>query len=1285
MTGGGSCEVFDVDRGADALGAAARAAPRQLARPRTTCCASSASSTRSRTRPSASRGPSSRAPTPSVFGAPFYVMERIDGRPILHVRARGVGGRTGDARPGARGARSTRSWRSTPSTGRRAVSATWPTPATIWRASSRAGSTQLDSYGGRDLPAAPRHRRLARRGIVPADQPSALCHGDYKLDNVLFAPDAPPAPAGGRRLGDGGDRRSAGRPGVGADLPSGPGRDHAARHDEGTDVRARAPSRPRPAASSATPCARAATPSAIGWYDVFARWKLAIVLEGSYAKFQRGLVRQADPRVLRVAGRPAARPARPSVIDREDSDGCADARVAGTGRGEPIDVLHQVEIGSAGARARPDPHSGDRGGHRAARRVHVPGHLPAHPAAAVHVRTGGDRHGHRGRRGRRHRDRRTDHVRDRVLDGPRFVRRGVPRRGRLRVPGARRASPMPRRPGSGSRTSPRGSGWSIAAISPRGEWLAVLGAAGGSGIAAVQLGRALGARVIAVVSDEEKAAFCRELGADVAINHRDGPLDPAAARARPAGAASTSSTTPSAVRWPRTRRARSPAHGRLLAVGFASGTWPKIAAHDLVVTNTSLVGVFAGGYVRAELDDIHAHLAALVADGRLRNAVRAEVAVRRAARRAPAHGRPRGGRQAGDGAVKAGLTKPAELDLDAEEIVTAAVEIFEESGLDAVSMRSVSARLGVSPVPLYSRIGNKDALLDAIADRLLADLAPPADAARAVGRLRARAGRGSCASALRRARDSRLILWPGRDAYVEASRPLVDAMRRDGFDADAAVQACRLLMWATVGFGAVESGVEPPARGGGGRGPAAIRAASTPAETEALFDLHIRYLIEGIARRRSRRRSGTAQTEPAMTIPSLDASGKVVIVTGRQQGLGPGHGAGLRGGRRRRGRRQPQARAVRGRCRRDPTPSAGGPWRCAVTSATGTSARRWSTPPSPSSAASTCWSTTPASRRSRPRCSTSPRTCSTRRSRSTSRGRSRLTALAAEHMPTGGSVINISSKASLHPTPFTVVYAAAKAGLNALTKAAAARVRPARHPRQCHRVRHVPHRQPPRVDADRGAAGPDGDERQPRPDRRRGRDRGHRALPRERRLVVPDRRADLARRRLTEPPRRSGEHDDGSNDMTMTDDDVIGPGRVAVVTGAASGIGPRPGRGVRGRGFGSGGRRPRRRRRPRRSRPASARPAATPRRSRSTSPTRPRSSSWRPPRCERFGRVDVLCNNAGVSTFNLLRDQTLDDWRWVFSRQPLGCRPRRADLRPDHARPGHARPHRQHRFRSPGC
>jgi AcrR family transcriptional regulator len=195
------------------------------------------------------------------------------------------------------------------------------------------------------------------------------------------------------------------------------------------------------------------------------------------------------------------------------------------------------------------------------------------------------------------------------------------------------------------------------------------------------------------------------------------------------------------------------------------------------------------------------------------------------------------------------MTKPSDFDLDPEEIVTAAVEIFQESGLDAVSMRSVSTRLGVSPVPLYSRIGNKDALLDAIADRLLADLAPPANegeawdvyAVRWARELRAR---------LRHARDSRLILWPGRDAYVEASRPLVEAMRRDGFAADAAVQACRLLIWAIVGFGAVEIGVEPRVslRGRRRARPGGDPGGVTAADVEALFELHIRYVIEGIAR-----------------------------------------------------------------------------------------------------------------------------------------------------------------------------------------------------------------------------------------------------------------------------------------------------------------------------------------------------------------------------------------------------------------------------------------------------
>jgi NADPH2:quinone reductase len=157
-----------------------------------------------------------------------------------------------------------------------------------------------------------------------------------------------------------------------------------------------------------------------------------------------------------------------------------------------------------------------------------------------------------------------------------------------------------------------------------GDWLAVLGAAGGSGIAAVQLGKALGAKVVAVVSDEERAAFCRDLGADATVNHREQKVSVALREITdgrgvdlvydPVGGEPAEDAVSALARY-----------GKLLAVGFASGRWPVIPTHDLLITNTSLVGVFAGGYSRQELDAIHGHLDALVTDGRLRNAVTAEV------------------------------------------------------------------------------------------------------------------------------------------------------------------------------------------------------------------------------------------------------------------------------------------------------------------------------------------------------------------------------------------------------------------------------------------------------------------------------------------------------------------------------------------------------------------------------------------------------------------------------------------------------------------------------------
>jgi len=192
------------------------------------------------------------------------------------------------------------------------------------------------------------------------------------------------------------------------------------------------------------------------------------------------------------------------------------------------------------------------------------------------------------------------------------------------------------------------------------------------------------------------------------------------------------------------------------------------------------------------------------------------------------------------------MSRQADFDLDADEIVSAAVEIFRESGLDAVSMRSVASRLGVSPVPLYSRIGNKDALVDAIARRLFANLSPARVDDETWDRYATRWA-NALRSQLASAKESRLILSFGREAFVQASRPLVDAMRHDGFRADAAVQACRLLTWATVGFVAVESGARPPNRPKRVR-PGGDAGGVDATEANALFEIHIRHLIDGITR-----------------------------------------------------------------------------------------------------------------------------------------------------------------------------------------------------------------------------------------------------------------------------------------------------------------------------------------------------------------------------------------------------------------------------------------------------
>lgn len=154
----------------------------------------------------------------------------------------------------------------------------------------------------------------------------------------------------------------------------------------------------------------------------------------------------------------------------------------------------------------------------------------------------------------------------------------------------------------------------------RGETLAVLGAAGGVGLAAIEIGKALGAHVIACASSADKLEVCREHGADALVNYASEDLRE---RIREITAGRGVDVVYDAVGGPYTEPAlRCTAwRGRLLVVGFAAGEIPKIALNLPLLKGCAIVGVFWGEFARREPRAFAASIAQLGAwyrEGRLR-------------------------------------------------------------------------------------------------------------------------------------------------------------------------------------------------------------------------------------------------------------------------------------------------------------------------------------------------------------------------------------------------------------------------------------------------------------------------------------------------------------------------------------------------------------------------------------------------------------------------------------------------------------------------------------------
>lgn len=166
-----------------------------------------------------------------------------------------------------------------------------------------------------------------------------------------------------------------------------------------------------------------------------------------------------------------------------------------------------------------------------------------------------------------------------------------------------------------------------------GETLLVLGAAGAVGLSAIELGKAMGARVIAAASSDQKLELCRKHGADDAINYETEDLK-ARIRELTDGLGADVVYDPVGGKYAEPALRSTAWEGRYLVIGFAAGDIPRIPLNLTLLRGCSIVGVFWGSFVGRQPEDHRRNVAELMEwwrDGRFTPYVSASYPLDRAA------------------------------------------------------------------------------------------------------------------------------------------------------------------------------------------------------------------------------------------------------------------------------------------------------------------------------------------------------------------------------------------------------------------------------------------------------------------------------------------------------------------------------------------------------------------------------------------------------------------------------------------------------------------------------